>query len=210
MPSAYNVRREFDYSSLSPNPYRKARRVLAFIVFGSIAGASGIALQMPGQEPSGGSVIAAVSPNPSATSSMIVPPASPAARAPDSRQGSASPSNSAPATPIDAITKAATEPAPTVAATTQPTPTVAATTEPAPTVEIATEPALLAATESPARPVAAPRKPQKTATSVRKAQKTARQNRWNRDWYGAYAWRQPSTDYWRGRGYYHHYARPFW
>src|SRR6266540_1360546 len=102
MPSAYNLHPEFGYSCLSPNLRRKAGLALAFMVFGSMAGASGVVMQMAGHEPdtNGRSVIAAIPLNSSATlSTSIVSPAFPAVSAPDSRQDSASPSNSAQAAP---------------------------------------------------------------------------------------------------------------
>jgi hypothetical protein len=203
MPSANNVHREFDYSFLSQKSHRRTWRAFAFIVFGSIAAASGIVLQMPGQEldtdgGSGGSVIAAAPLNPSATPVTIVSPAAPVASAPDSRHDTASPPTSAQAAPVDAITAVATEPAATAATE----PAVTAATEPA--VTAATEPAV---TESPPQSVAAAKKPQKTS-AAKKPKKTARQN--HPDWYDAYAWRQQNADYWRGRGSYHHQARPFW
>ena len=79
MPSANNVHREFDYSWLSRNVHRKTWRVLAFIVFGSIAGASGLVVEMLGQEPepTGGSLIAAGPVILSAAPSTIVSPAAP-------------------------------------------------------------------------------------------------------------------------------------
>jgi hypothetical protein len=174
MPSAYNLHPEFGYSCLSPNLRRKAGLALAFVVFGSIAGASGVVMQMAGHEPdtNGRLVIAAIPLNSSATlSASIASPASPAASAPDSRQVSASPSNSAQAAPVDAITTAATAPG---------TP---------------------AATAAPLQSVAASKKPQKTAHG---------QNRRDRGWYDAYAWRQPRADYGRGRGYGHDYWRAGW
>jgi hypothetical protein len=147
MPSANNVHREFDYSFLSRKSHRRAWRAFAFIVFGSIAAASGIVMQMPGQEldTDGGSVIAAAPLNPSATPATIVSPAAPAASAPDSRQDSASPPTSAQAAPVDAMTA------------------------------VATEPAATAATEPPPQSVAAAKKPEKT-TAAKRSKKTARQN----------------------------------
>jgi hypothetical protein len=174
MPSAYNLHPEFGYSCLSPNLRRKAGLALAFMVFGSIAGASGVVMQMAGHEPEtyGRSVIAAIPLDSSTTlSTSIVSPGFPAVSAPDSRQDSTSPSNSAQAAPVDAITTAATEPV------TQ------------------------AATEAPQQSVAASKKPRKTAHS---------QNRRDRGWYDAYAWRQPRADYGRGRGYGHDYWRAGW
>lgn len=88
MPSAYKMHSEFGYFCLSPNLRRKVGLALAFIVFGSIAGASGIFVQMA-DEPNtnGGSMIAAIPLNSSATlSTSIVSPASPAASVPDSRR----------------------------------------------------------------------------------------------------------------------------
>jgi hypothetical protein len=110
MRSAYNVHPEFSCFCLSPNLRRKAGLALAFIVFGSIAGASGVVVQMAGHEPSadGRSVIAAIPLNPSATLSTIVTSAS------DNRQ-SGSPTNSARTAPVDAITAVVTAPATTSA-----------------------------------------------------------------------------------------------
>src|SRR5262249_14193316 len=119
------------------HPDRKGGLALAFIVCGSIAGASGVVVQMAGHEPNvdSKSVIAAVPHSPSATLSTIVSPASPAVSAPDKRQNS-SQSNSVQVAPNDAITTAA----------------AAAATTTAPT-------------ELPRQPVAASKKPQKTARS---------------------------------------------
>ena len=113
MRSAYNVHPEFGW----PNLRRKAGLALAFIVFGSIAGTSGIVVQMAddGLNVAGKAVIAAVPPNPSAV---------PAVSALDNRQ-SASPSNSGQAAPVDAITVAVTAP-PTTSATELPQQPVAA------------------------------------------------------------------------------------
>lgn len=174
MPSAYNLHPEFGYFCSSPNLRRKAGLALAFIVFGSIAGASGVVMQMAGHEPdaNGKSVIAANPLDTSATlSTSIASPVSPAVSAPNSRQDSASPSNSAQAAPVDANTTAATEPG---------TP---------------------AATEARQQSVAASKSRQKTAH---------RQNRRDRGWYDAYAWRQPHADYGRGRGYRQDYWRAGW
>jgi hypothetical protein len=122
MRSAYNVHPEFGW----PNLRRKAGLALAFIVFGSIAGTSGIVVQMAddGLNVAGKAVIAAVPPNPSAVPSSIVSPAFPAVSALDNRQ-SASPSNSGQAAPVDAITVAVTAP-PTTSATELPQQLVAA------------------------------------------------------------------------------------
>ena len=119
-------------------PDRKVGLALAFIVCGSIAGASGVVVQMAGHEPNidSKSVIAAAPLSPSATLSTIVSPASRAVSAPDKRQNS-SQSNSVQVAPNDAITTAAA---------------AAAATTTAPT-------------ELPRQPVAASKKPQKTARS---------------------------------------------
>ena len=73
MRSARNVHPDFGWPSLR----RKARLALAFIVFGSIAGASGIVVQMAGDGPNaaGRAAIAAIPLNPSATLSTVVSPA---------------------------------------------------------------------------------------------------------------------------------------
>jgi len=119
-------------------PDRKVGLALAFIVCGSIAGASGVVVQMAGHEPNidSKSVIAAVPLSPSATLSTIVSPASRAVSGPDKRQNSSLPSNSVQAASNDAITTAAAAPA-----------------------------ATSATTELPQQPVAASKKPQKTARS---------------------------------------------
>jgi hypothetical protein len=121
MRSAYNVHPEFGW----PNLRRKAGLALAFIVFGSIAGISGIVVQMAddGLNVAGKAVIAAVRPNPSAVPSSIISPAFPAVSALDNRQ-SASPSNTAQA--VDAIAAAVTAP-PTASAIELPQKPVAAT-----------------------------------------------------------------------------------
>jgi hypothetical protein len=119
MRSAHNVHPEFGCFRQSPNLRRKAGFVLAFIVFGSIGGASGVVVQMAGHEPhiDGRSVIATIPLNSGAALSTIVSPASRPVSAPDSRQDSASPSDSPQAAPVDANTTAVTASAP--AATTE-------------------------------------------------------------------------------------------
>jgi len=99
MSSAHNVHPE---SGLWSNLRRKDGRVVAFIVCGLIASSSGLVLQMAGHDANidGRSIIAAA---PSGTLlSTIVSPASPAASAPDSRQGTASPANSPQTAPLNA------------------------------------------------------------------------------------------------------------
>jgi hypothetical protein len=107
MRTAQNVNPEF---GLWSNLRRKAGCAVAFIVCGSIAGASGLVMQIAGREPSvdGRSVVATMPLNPSATLSTIVSPASPAVSAPDSRQVSTSPSNSPQTAPLNAIATAVT------------------------------------------------------------------------------------------------------
>src|SRR5262249_9728804 len=65
----------------------------------------------------------------------------------------------------------------------------------------AAAPATTATTELPRQPVAASKKPQKTAGS---------QNRPDRGWYRAFAWRRPHADYARGRGYGHERSSSSW
>ena len=64
MSSAYMLHPASHYSS--PSRHHKVGVALAFIVFGSIAGASGFMLQTAGPEPfsSGSPALAAASPNP--------------------------------------------------------------------------------------------------------------------------------------------------
>src|SRR5262245_1234087 len=119
MRSVHNVHPEFGCSYQSSDLHRKAGLAVAFIVCGSIAGASGLVLQMAGHEHNvdGRSVVAAMPLSPSAALSTIVSPASPAVSALDSRQVSAPPSNSPQAAPLNAI--ATTVIAPTREATTE-------------------------------------------------------------------------------------------
>src|SRR5215472_380008 len=107
MRSAQNVHLE---SSLGSNLRRKTGGAVAFILCGSIAGASGVVMQMAGHESNVDvrSVVAAMSLNSSATLSTIVSPPSPAVSAPDSRQVSTSPSNSPQPAPLNATAPAAT------------------------------------------------------------------------------------------------------
>ena len=178
MRSAQDVHPEL---GLWSNLRLKAGCAVAFIVCGSIAGASGLVLQVAGHEPSvdGRSVIAAMPLNPGTTLS----PASPAMSAPNSRQGTASTSNSPQTAPLSAIPPAVT--ASTREATTelsqQP---VAASNSPqtAPLNAIAT--AVTASTreatrELPQQPVAASKKSQKAVRSL---------NQRNQGWYDASAW----------------------
>ena len=182
MGSAHNVHPE---SGPWSNLHRKDGRVVAFIVCGLIASSSGLVLQMAGHESNvdGRSVIAVVPLNPSTTVSTIVSPASPAVRAPDSRQDSASPSNSPQTARLNAIPPAVT--ASTREGTTelsqQP---VAASNSPqtAPLNAIGT--AVTASTreatrELPQQPVAASKKSQKAVRSL---------NQRNQGWYDASAW----------------------
>jgi hypothetical protein len=135
MRSAYNVLPEAG-CFCQANLRRKAGLAFAFVVFGSIAGASGIVVQMAGDglNDAGRAVIAAIPLNPRTVPSTIVSPAFPAVSASDNRQ-SAPPSNSAPAAPVNAIAVAVTAPTTT------------------------------SATELPQQPVAASKKSQKTMRS---------------------------------------------
>ena len=107
MGSAHNVHPE---SGLWSNLGRKDGRVVAFIVCGLIASSSGLVLQMAGHDANidGRSIIAAVPLNPATLLSTIVSPTSPATSAPDSRQGTASPSNSPQTAPLNAAPTAVT------------------------------------------------------------------------------------------------------
>jgi hypothetical protein len=174
MRSAQNVRPE----------RRKAGSAVAFIICGSIAGVSGIVLQMAGHDANvdGRSVIAAVPLNPGTTLSTIVSPASPAISAPDSRRGTASPSNSPQTAPLNAIPPAVT--ASTREATTQPPQQpVAASNSPqtAPLNPIAT--AVTASTREATTDL-----PKQPAAGSNKSQKAVRSNQRNRGQYDAAAW----------------------
>jgi hypothetical protein len=115
---------EFGCSCLSSTLRRKAGLALAFIVFGSIAGASGVVVQMAGHEPNvGGRSVIAISLNPNAALSTAISP--PAVSAPDNRQDSAPPSNSAQAAPVDATPTAVTAPNTTAATELAPQPVTA-------------------------------------------------------------------------------------
>src|SRR5947199_7061514 len=144
----------------------KAGCAVAFIICGSIAGASGLVLQLAGHDANrdGRSVIAAVPLNPGTTLS----PASPAMSAPNSRQGTASTSNSPQTAPLSAIPPAVT--ASTREATTElPEQPVAASNSPqtAPRNAIAVTASTREATrELPQQPVAASKKSQKAVRSL--------------------------------------------
>jgi hypothetical protein len=101
MSSAHNAHPE---SGLWSNLHRKDGRVVAFIVCGLIASASGLVPQMAGHDANidGRSIIAAVPLNPGTLLSTIVSPVSPATSAPDNRQVTVSPSNSPQTAPLNA------------------------------------------------------------------------------------------------------------
>ena len=180
MRSAQDVHPEF---GLWSNLRLKAGCAVAFIICGSIAGASGLVLQLAGHDANrdGRSVIAAVPLNPGTTLSTIVSPASPAMSAPNSRQGTASTSNSPQTAPLSAIPPAVT--ASTREATTElPEQPVAASNSPqtAPRNAIAVTASTREATrELPQQPVAASKKSQKAVRSL---------NQRNQGWYDASAW----------------------
>ena len=159
MRSAQNVHPEL---GLWSNLRRKAGGAVAFIVCGSIAGASGLVMQMADHEPNldGRSVVATMPLNSRATHSTIVPPASPAVSAPDSRQVFASPSNAPQPAPLNASATAVT----------------ASTREAATAVTASTREAT---TELPQQPVAASKKSQK-------AERTPNQR--NQGWNGTSGW----------------------
>ena len=169
MRSAQNVHPEL---GLWSNLRRKAGGAVAFIVCGSIAGASGLVMQMADHEPNldGRSAVATVPLNSSATHSTIVSPASPAASPPDSRQVSASPSNSPQPAPLNASATAVT-----VSTREAATPVTASTRE--------------ATTELPQQPVAASKKSQKAVRSPNQ-----RKQGWNdASGWGRYAHERPSS-----------------
>jgi len=182
MRSAENVPTEL---GLSSNSRREAGCVVAFIVCGSIAAASGLVLQSAGRDANvdGRSVIAAVPLNLSTTLSTLVSPASPNKSAPDSRQGTASQSNSPPTAPLNATAPAVT--VPTREATTElPQQAVASSNSPqtAPLNAIPTAVTAStdeATTELPTQPGADSKKSQKAVRSA---------NQRNKGWYDAAAW----------------------
>jgi len=161
MGSAHNVRPE---SGPWSNLYRKDGRVVAFIVCGLIASSSGLVLQMAGHDANidARSVIAAVPLNPATLLSTIVPPTSPATSAPDSRQGTASRSNSPQTVPLNATPTAVA--ATREATTGRPQQPVAASnssqTAPLNAIPTAVTATREATTERPQQPVAASNSPQ--------------------------------------------------
>ena len=184
MSSAYRRHPASRYSS--PAKLRhKLGLALAFIAFGSIAGASGIVLHLAGAEPDGndGAVIAAAPRHPGAA-----PAASPAAPPPPAVSApKALPSDPVQTAPAAVMIAAAPEPAPLAA----PAPELPAA--------ITSADAEAAATEShPPPPAAAAKKAKKKAARS--------QGRRDRGWYNAYAW-SPRADYGRGRS---DYGRPIW
>jgi hypothetical protein len=179
---AQNVHPEFGpWSNLG----RKAGCVVAFIVCGSIAGASGLVLQMAGHDANvdGRSVIAAVPLNPGTLLSTTVSSASPALSAPDSRQGSASPSNSPQIAPLNAIPTAVT--ASTREATREPPQQpVAASNSPQTAPLNAIPTAVTASTRE-----ATTELPKQSAAASNESQKAVRSpNERNQGWYSAAAW----------------------
>src|SRR6516162_3366051 len=186
MRSAQNVHPEFGpWSDLR----RKAGSAVAFIICGSIAGASGIVLQVAGHNTNidGRSVIAAVPFKPGTTLSTIVSPASPAISAPDSRQGTASPSNSLQAAPLKAIPPAVT------ASTREATPElsqqpVAASNSPQ------TAPLNAIATVTESTREATTELPQQSAAASNKSQKAVRSPNDAAAW-GRYAHERPSSSW---------------
>jgi hypothetical protein len=107
MSSAHNVHPE---SGLWSNLRRKDGCVVAFIVCGLIASLSGLVLQMAGHDANidGRLVISTLPLNPGTLFSTILSSAATATSAPDSRQGTASPSNPAQTAPPNAIPTAVT------------------------------------------------------------------------------------------------------
>jgi hypothetical protein len=194
MRSAQNVHPEF---GLWSNLRRKAGRAVAFIVCGSIAGASGLVLQMAGHDANvdGRSVIAAVPLNRGTLLSTIASPASPAMSALDSRQGTASPSKSPKTVPLSAIPTAVT--ASTREATTElPQQPVTASSSPqtAPLNAIAT--AVTASTREtttglPKQPAAASNRSQKAVRSPNQRN----QGRYDAAAWGRYAHERPSSSW---------------
>jgi hypothetical protein len=169
MPSAQNVHSDF---GLWSNLRRKAGCAVAFIVCGSIAGASGLVMQMADHEPDGRSVVATMPLNSRATHSTIVSPASPAVSAPDTLQVSASPSNAPQPAPLNASATAVT----------------ASTREAATAVTASTREAT---TELPQQPVAASKKSQKAVRSPNQ-----RNQGWNdSSGWGRYAHERPSSSW---------------
>jgi hypothetical protein len=177
MRSAQNVHPEF---GLWSNLGRKAGCVVAFIVCGSIEGASSLLLQMAGHDANvdGRSVTAAVPLNPGTLRSTIVSAASPAMSAPNSRQGTASPSNSPQTAPLNAIPPAVT--ASTREATTElPPQPVAASNSPQTAPLNASAVTASTATTGPSQQAVAASKSQKAVRSP---------NQRNHGWYDAAAW----------------------
>src|SRR5215510_347351 len=172
MRSAQNVHPEF---GLWSNLRRKAGGAVAFIVCGSIAGASGLVMQMAGHEPNVDvrSVVAKMPLN-SATLSTIASPASPAVSAPDNRQVSAAPSNSPQPAPVNTIATAVT-----------------ASTREATTATAVTASTREATTELPQQPQAASKKSQKAVRSPNQ-----RNQGWNdSSGWGRYAHERPSSSW---------------
>ena len=182
----------------------------AALVFGSIATASGVVVQMAGHESDAKSLIASVplslsttlstivsppSPAMSATTpSMIASSPSPAMSAPDNRRVSASPANSPHAAPAKAATPAANSPrtalpnaATTAANSPQTAPLNAATTaanSPQTAPLDAVTPAVTASTEAATTDPA-----QQPVPAAKKSQKAGRSaNERNRGWHDAAGW----------------------
>src|SRR5262245_58131885 len=185
MSSAYRLHPTSYYSSPS-RLHPKVGAALAFILFGSIVGASGFMLQTDGPEPfrSGRPAMTAASPKPGTAHAPAAPPA---------------PAVSAPTSPPSA--PAQTAPAATMVAAAEPAPMGAPEPAPPAAIELAeAEAAVAAATEPPPPPAVADMKAKKKAARS--------QGRRDRGWYDAYAWSPQRAGSGSQRGYGHDYARP--
>ena len=186
MPAAYNWHPEFGYLCPSPILRRKAGFAVPFVVFGAIAAASSMVVQMADDTPvtDGRSTVAAVR--------VGDPPAAPVVSQP-------------------AIVESATPPEPAIPVTAAASPESIAGEAPSHQQDSATQ-----ADSAQAAPVDPPEevatKPSRQRAAARKSTRSAQNRRRDRGWYNAYAWRPAYHSYsdssyhsnyssWRGGGY---------
>jgi hypothetical protein len=195
MPSAYNWHPEFGYLCPSPVLRRKAGYALPFLVFGAIAAASSMVVQMADPTPvtDGRSTAAAIHAGDSPAVSIVSQPAAVVGAA-----------------PADVVDAATPETAIPVATAASPDAIVEGT--PSHLQDTATQ-----TDSAQAAPVAPPEvtatKPSRKRVAGRKSTRSAQNRRRDQGWYNAYAW-QPAyhsysdnsyrsnySSYQRGSGY---------
>ncbi len=209
MPSACNLHPKSGYSYSSHILRRKVGFALPFGVFGAIAAASSVVVQMADVTPTTpttdgrSSIVAFHSSDPPAD--IIVPPAFPAESELPRGPGTM------PAAHIVSLAPPAESTPPLEPGASLATSTVL----PEPNADDAPDSRQDSTTQlGPAQgtPDLAPTKPSRPSVASKKSRKSAQAQTRRRDrgWYNAYAWRQQPAYYWRGSGYGRSYWRTSW